>query len=133
MYNMIPKRMFSPLRLLDDDFFTLSKPVSHQFKLDINEMDNEYMLTAELPGYEKSDIEVRVEKGTVSITASRNEDIDETKDGFVHKEIFRGTTTRQIYFPNIDEANTHAKYENGILTLNIPKKEKADNKVIEIE
>lgn len=133
MYSMIPKRMYSPLRFFDDDFFTLSKPVTNQFKMDIKEKDEQYILTAELPGYEKNDIEIRVEKETVSITASRNEQIEEEKEGYVHKESFSGTATRQVYFPNIDEAKTEAKYENGILTINISKKDKAQNRTIEIQ
>lgn len=129
MFNLVYRNSFSPFSLLDDDFFKMPLPVlgrsliSNTFKVDIKEKENAYLLNAELAGYDKGDLEVMVQNGTVTIKAEKKEEINEEKSNYIHRETNYGSVTRQFYLgTNLDEANAEAKYENGILSIIIPKK-----------
>ncbi|QNB45613.1 Hsp20 family protein [Thermanaerosceptrum fracticalcis] len=139
MFNLVHRNLFSPFSLLNDDFFTLpmtvfSKTITpNTFKVDIQEKETAYQLNAELAGYDKGDLEVKVQNGTVTIKAEKKEEINEDKGNYIHRETSYGSVTRQFYLgTNLDEANAEAKYENGILSIIIPKKTKTD-KTIEIK
>ncbi len=133
MFNLVSRRFPSPLSLLDDSFFNFpSAPTLTTFKLDVAEKEDKYLISAELPGYEKSNIEVKFEKGLVSITASKKEETNEETPNYIHKESFSGQVTRQIYFEDVDEGKAEAKYENGILTIELPKLESSRERKIDI-
>ncbi len=139
MFNLVPRNSFSPFSLLDDYFFTLPMTVfgktvmPNTFKVDIQEKENGYQLNAELPGYDKGDLEVKIQNGIVTIKAEKKAEVNEEKANYIHRETSYGSVTRQFYLgTNLDEANAEAKYENGVLTIIIPKKTKTD-KTIEIK
>ncbi len=138
MYGLIPKRMFSPLGSLDKDFFKFpwsdfKSLTAADFKIDIQEKDDSYLLNAELPGCDKNNIDVKAENGVITITASRHEEVNEEKNNYIHKETFSGSISRQIFLENIDEDQIAAKYENGVLSLRVPKKQTNKEKRILIE
>lgn len=119
--------------LLDDDFFGELIPVqfSKAFRADIKETENEYVVEAELPGFAKEDIEVEVNDNNLVIRATRREEIDEEGRGYIRKERYSGNLERRFYIENIKPQEVTAKYENGILRVNLPKdkKSKSDRKV----
>ncbi len=126
MKNIIFKGNSAYGDILDDamDFF---RPLFYDEKLDamktdITENENNYVLEIELPGYEKENITVDFENEYLSVSAEKKEKEGEKKT-YIRKE--RSISCqRNYYVGDIDENEISAKYENGILYLTIPKKEK---------
>ena len=106
--------------------------------VDVKEYDDKYCLKVELPGIEKEDINIDLNKTSIKIEASKNiETEEENKKHKYHKSEFRyGNYSRTLYFPyEIDTNNASATLKKGILELNLPKltKEDKDNKKLEIK
>ena len=121
--------------LLDDffdDFDRPSRSTSHfdrtasLMKTDIKENKDSYDLDIDLPGFKKENIEAQLNDGYLTITANTNENKDEKdKQGkFIRRERYSGTCTRTFYVgEDVTEEDIKAKFQDGILSLNIPKKE----------
>ena len=115
--------------MFNDPFFTRSyEPVTttHIMKSDIQETDKGYLLDIELPGYNKEDVQAELKDGYLTITANHEENKDEKdKNGkFIRKERYTGTCKRSFYVGDaVTQEDIKAKYENGILSLSIPKKD----------
>ena len=97
-------------------------------KTDIKETDDNYELIVDLPGFKKDEIKVSLEDGYLTIEAAKglDEDEQEKKSGkYIRKERYSGSMSRSFYVgENMKEEDIHAKYENGILTLDVPKEQK---------
>ena len=102
------------------------RKASHVMKTDIKEMDNGYELVVDLPGFTKDEVQATLENGYLTISAAKGLDKDEEdkKGKYIRKERYAGTMQRSFY---VGDAITHedikAKFENGILSLTIPKKD----------
>jgi HSP20 family protein len=93
-------------------------------KMDVSEVDNAYVVEAEIPGVAKDDIQVSIEGNQVTIGAEVKRE-SETKDGerVLRTERYSGSVYRSFTLPvEIDEAASNAKYENGVLELTLAKK-----------
>lgn len=103
-------------------------------KSDIKETETSYIVEAELPGYSKEDIKVELSDGILTISAETNKESEETKDNFVRKERYMGKVSRCYSFDDVDEDSVKAKYNNGILSIELVKVDKsAPKKNINIE
>jgi len=121
--------LFRPLRSLSPD----EAPLGH-CKIDVSETDAAYQVKAELPGVDKKDIDVKVDRNTVSIHA-RTERNKEDKDGerVIRRERYTGEVSRSFSLGSeIDDASASAQYQDGILTLTLPKKAPVDQKRLSI-
>ena len=117
---------------LFDDFFTdindnkrrpMARPLPGVMKTDIKENDKEYELTIELPGYKKENVNAELKDGYLIINAT-NEKNEEEKDekGYIRKERYFGSCSRSFFVgKNLKEEDIKAKFDNGVLTLNVPK------------
>ena len=96
-------------------------------KTDIKETDDNYELIVDLPGFKKDEIKVSLEDGYLTIEAAKglDEDEQEKKTGkYIRKERYAGTMSRSFYVGEaVNEEDVHAKYEDGILKISVPKKE----------
>jgi HSP20 family protein len=101
--------------------------------VDLVEKDNEYLLTAELPGFEKGDISVSMDDGYLTINGKREEK-SEVEDSDYHvKEIRYGSFSRSFMLPKkVIEDNVDATFNDGILKVVIPHVEDEKTKKIEI-
>ena len=114
-----------------DDFFDFSAPAysgSELMNTDIKETEKGYELAISLPGVKKEDIKAEVKDGYLMITAAANSKTDEKdKTGkYIRRERYSGSMSRSFYVGDeVTQDEIQAKYEDGILRLNIPKKEKA--------
>ena len=101
--------------------------------VDIYETGDSLVLKAELPGINPDDVEIRVEDNTLYLKGERKF-AKEVKDENLHRvERSYGTFTRSFALPNtIDSDKVKAEYENGILTLTMPKREEAKPRTIRI-
>lgn len=96
------------------------------FGTDITDEGDSYLLTADLPGFEKDDIHIDVKHGYLTVSAERHsEHEDKDKKGkFIRKERSYGSYRRSFPVDGIDEKKISAKYDNGILSVSLPKLEK---------
>ena len=108
-------------------------------KTDIKENDKGYELDVDLPGYKKEDVKAELKDGYLTISAS-NDNTKEEKDEdgkYIRKERYTGAVSRSFYVGKyVTEEDIHAKFENGILKLSVPKVDAPkveENKYISIE
>ena len=115
------------------------KHAKEMMKTDVRETEDSYVLDIDLPGFKKDELQVELENGYLTIRAEKGLDKDEkAEDGkYLHRERYAGSMSRSYYVgKGVTEEDIHAKYENGILTLQIPKDEKKpveEKKYISIE
>lgn len=94
------------------------------FRTDITEKDGKYVLEADLPGFKKEDISVDIDKDCLTITAEhKSEEKDENADSYIRRERYYGSYTRSFNVKGIDTEAITAAYNDGVLTLTMPKKE----------
>jgi HSP20 family protein len=91
--------------------------------VDVNESDEEFLITVEVPQVEKDDIKIEVQNGMLNIKGERKYENDDKK---AHRiERFYGSFQRSFRLPdNVEEENIHADFKNGMLYVNLPKLEK---------
>lgn len=113
---------------------------SRLMKTDIREKDQEFEILMDLPGFEKEDIKAELEKGYLTISASKayeNEEKNKETGTFIRKERYSGSCQRSFYVgDHLTQADIKAEFKSGVLKLSIPKKEvlpEVQNKYIAIE
>ena len=102
------------------------KHAQNMMKTDIRETDSSYELDVDLPGFKKDEINVQLKDGYLTLTAAKGLDKDsqDKKGNYIRKERYAGTMSRSFYVGEaVDEEDVHAKYEDGILKISVPKKE----------
>lgn len=129
MFGIMPYRnssvsSYNPFAEMDEleKAFFGSRDIA-EFKTDIRDMGDSYTLEADLPGFSKDDIKVDAENGYLTISAERHSE-SEQKDGkgnYIRRERSYGSFTRSFDISEIDEEGIRAKFENGVLTLDLPK------------
>ena len=95
-------------------------------KTDIKEFDDKYEVEIDLPGFKKDEITMHLEDGYLTVSAAKGLDKDEKDENgtYVRCERYAGSMSRSFYVGDqITEEDIHPKYENGILTFSVPKKE----------
>ena len=129
-----------------DDFFDLpfgtnfTNTNSDLMRTDIKDTDQGYEVTMNLAGVKKEDVKAELKDGYLTISASSNTSKDEKDDNgrYIRRERYSGSCSRSFYVGDqVTESEIKAKFENGTLTMLIPKKEEKpaveDKKYIAIE
>ena len=93
------------------------------FKTDIKETPEEYVVHAELPGVKKEDINIDYNNNYLTISATRNNENEEKKDNYIRRERSYGSVSRGFYINNVDKNLIKAKFDKGVLSIELPKKE----------
>lgn len=104
-------------------------------KLDVTENEKAYTVKAELPGVDKKDIDVKIDGNVVSIHA-KVERKTEQKEGerVIRRERYSGSFARTFSLASdIDETTANAQYQDGVLSLTLPKKAAAEQKRLPIQ
>ncbi|MCI2147692.1 MAG: Hsp20/alpha crystallin family protein [Clostridiales bacterium] len=109
-------------------------------KSDVKDAGDHYELTMDLPGFSKDDVKLQLKDGVLNFEATTNKSSDEkNKDGkYLRRERFQGTCSRSFYVgKDVSEDDIKAKFDNGVLTVCVPKKEAKpeveDSHLIQIE
>jgi len=102
-------------------------PSPSQIKVDVKETDGSYSVQAEVPGVSKEEIQVSLDGNVVTVRAEVKQQDSTGKDEKVlRSERYFGAVSRSFQLPqDIDQTQAKAKYENGVLTLTLPKKQAA--------
>lgn len=93
------------------------------FSTDIRDEGDHYLLQAELPGFQKEDIDLDVKDGVLTISAKHEQSSDQTRDNYVCKERRYGSFRRSFNMEGIQEDGITAAYQNGVLELTMPKRQ----------
>ncbi|TYP53301.1 Hsp20/alpha crystallin family protein [Thermosediminibacter litoriperuensis] len=117
-----------------DNFFDSIYPQA--IRIDMRETESEYIVEADMPGYDKNSIEIRYENNLLTISGQQDEFTEEKRDNYIHRERRRGSFRRTIPVPeNVDAEKIKASYNNGVLRVILPKitPSKPTGRRIEIE
>lgn len=114
---------FKELNELEKAFFGNNSIA--EFKTDIRDTGSAYELEADLPGFKKEDIHIDLEGDYLTISASRNDSKEEKdeKGNYVRRERCYGSFTRSFDISGIKADEITAEYSDGVLKLNMPKRE----------
>ena len=102
--------------------------------VDIFEKDGNIVLTAELPGIETKDVDIKVENNVLTLQGERKFDKELQKDNFHRVERAYGSFTRSFTLPNVvNNEKIKADFKDGVLKLTLPKREEAKPKQIQVQ
>ena len=91
------------------------------------------MLTADIPGVKRSDLEITLEDGVLTVKGERKSETDGTEEVYRRRERIHGIFVRQFNLPDtVDTANISASAEDGVLRIAIPKQEKPEPRRITV-
>ena len=101
--------------------------------VDILEEDSRYVLFADLPGVERSDIDISLEEGVLTIKGERRAESETQTDGYRRRERLRGSFLRRFTLPDTVNADSiSATMKDGVLQIGIPKQEKPQPRKITV-
>lgn len=123
-------------RMIDDNFFVNYDNNNWTPSVDINESNHAFIINADLPGIKKSDIEVKIEENVLILIAERNIDKKNVNEKYHFSERRSGTFSRSFKLPkSVKEEKITADFDNGVLSINIPKAEDAitSNRLVKVK
>lgn len=112
--------------LFDDVFGVPMFSSDRIMRTDVEESDDHYTLKMDLPGYQKEDVTVSLNRGNLTISAKRNTSKDERDDrgNILRQERFTGNCSRTFSVgTDVKDTDIHASFKDGILTVTVPKVE----------
>ena len=121
------------------DKTTFGTNARNMMRTDVKESDHDYELDIELPGYQKEDVKAQLKDGYLTIQAAKNVNNDQKdeKGNYIRRERYSGSMSRSFYVgEGVKETDIQARFENGVLKLNVPKtepKKVEESKYITIE
>lgn len=125
---------FSALSLFDDFWpYPLTEERSFTPAMDVTETDKEYKIEIEAPGVTKDDISIEFEEGVLTISGEKKvtHEVEGKKSHRIERRY--GAFTRSLRFSDAEGDNIGASYADGVLTVTIPKIEKAQPRKIAVE
>lgn len=114
-------------RFADMDKTLFGKNANSLMKTDVKDNGEDYTVDIDLPGFKKDEIKMQLDDGYLTVSAAKEMKQDEkNEDGrYVRRERYAGSMSRRFYVgKNVTEEDIHPKYEDGILTFQLPKEEK---------
>ncbi len=118
-FDTAVRRFFSPVAFEGDT------PHALKMRIDVSEKDNNYVVKADIPGVKKDDINVRIDGNVIQIDAEVKEEKETRGDGnkLLRSERYYGNISRTFSLAqDVDDGKAEAKYADGVLTLQLPKK-----------
>ena len=113
-YNQVEKKLYG-------------RHANRLMKTDVHEHDDHYEMDIDLPGFKKEEIQLQLENGYLTVQAAKgleSEEKDQKKGRIIRQERYSGPMQRSFYVGDqVTEEDIKAKFEHGVLSLNIPKKE----------
>lgn len=124
-------------RLFNDVVLPTDLQSNHTFSrmpaAELTETEEALFLKVELPGLEAKDVDIEVTENTVSIRGERKSESKSDENGVTRTEFYYGSFERMIPLPaRVENTNVTAEYKDGILSLQLPKKEEEKTKVVKL-
>jgi HSP20 family protein len=102
--------------------------------VDIEETEDSFVVTADVPGMTQKDIKITLNDGVLTLSGERKQEKTDKKRGSHRVERFHGMFTRSFALPtSVDAEKVKATYREGVLSVNLPKREEAKPKQIEVK
>lgn len=128
MFGMVPfeyrdRNLFDAFDAFERNFFQNSRVDLPEFRTDIRDTGDKYVLEAELPGFNKEDISLDLKDGILTIHAQHttNNDQKDNNGSYIRRERRYGSFRRSFDITGIDENAITAAYHDGVLELSLPK------------
>lgn len=100
---------------------------------DLLETDEDFQLRLDVPGMSKEDIDINLQNGTLTVSGERTSERTDEGDDYVRVERAFGNLHRTFTLPDaVDHENIEATYEDGVLSIHVPKTEESTRRQIEI-
>jgi HSP20 family protein len=121
------KRPFEELERLLERMSDVREPNDRDLAVDVEDADDSFVVTADLPGFDKDDIDVEARDRTLHVSAVHEEEsetdaTDDEETTYIRRERSKQSVSRTITLPeDVDEGAASATFENGILTVELPK------------
>ncbi len=126
-YERALRRQF-PFDMLDD---LLASPLTvnsnDAFKMDVEDTGDAYVVSADLAGVGRDEIDVELNEGRLSISVEKTETEEEQGKNYLHKETHAWSATRGVYLKDAATEGLSAKLDGGVLTVNVPKQDAKAN------
>lgn len=125
--------------IFDDPYRTSQEGIAYEQggwvpQVDIREDNDHFLVVADLPGVDPSDVDVTLERNILSIKGRRETVSQSEKSGFKRRERVTGSFLRQFTLPETaDSEGIKAKASNGVLEITIPKKSRTQNEPLSIK
>ena len=101
--------------------------------VDVHEEEDAYLITADLPGMKKDDVQITLEDNTLTFSGERNFEETADKDSYSRLERGYGKFTRTFSLPrHVNSTQVEAEFADGVLTVRVPKSEAAKSRKIQI-
>ena len=115
----------------NDGFMPSRNLLKDTFKIDIEEKDNEYVISAELPGIKKDEIDLNIDGDNLCISINRSEETKDEGKNFIHRERRSSSMSRRIGLAGAKLDEIKAKLDEGVLSVTVPKdvKESSTRKI----
>jgi len=115
------------------DTFSFSS-LSKMPKIDVVDRDKEVFVKAELPGFDKDDLDISIANNQLVIKAKTCKEEKEEKGDYLKQEIRKSEVYRSVLLPaEVEDKNIKTSYKRGVLELTLPKQEKSQRKQIKVE
>ncbi|ADQ15583.1 Hsp20/alpha crystallin family protein [Halanaerobium hydrogeniformans] len=134
MFDLVPFRNCKRRSVAehDDDPFNMVSGLFNEvmdfadrsFRADIKETDDKYIIEAEMPGINKEDIQLELDDDYLTISVDHTEEEKEENENYIRRERRHGRYARSFYLENVKQDEITAEYNDGILTIDLPKVEK---------
>lgn len=121
--NIIPKSFY-----LDDIFDNFDSTRNNNMKCDIYEKDGDYHIEIDIPGFDKKDIKVECDNGYLTVTAKKDEEVEDKSKNYIRRERSYGKYQRSFYIGDMDSNEIRAKFKHGMLKIIVPKVETKETK-----
>lgn len=128
-------------RMFDDRFFRVAGPASAETTLaqfappvDVFENEDGIRITAELPGVQPEDVQVKVEDGTLTISGHRKLDKEDQRENYHRIERTYGSFLRSFTLPpTVDVEKIQAENRHGVLTIQLPRRQESKPRTIDVK
>ena len=121
--NIIPKSFY-----LDDIFDNFDSTRNNNMKCDIYEKDGDYHIEMDIPGFDKKDINIECDNGYLTVTAKKDEEVEDKTKNYIRRERSYGKYQRSFYIGDMDSNEIRAKFKHGMLKIIVPKVETKETK-----
>ena len=125
---------FNLLKEFNDSFFDKNVDSGWSPRVNITENENGYVITAELPGVSKEDIDIDLKDNTLTLKGEKKAEKREEKENYIRVESRYGKFQRRFYLSDdVDISKADANFKDGVLKIDLKKKEEAKPKQIKVE
>jgi len=124
LFEQMQENVGEASRWWESEPFARTERDSASMRVDLRDAGDELVLTAELPGFEKDDIDVHLTDQSLEIDAEHREEVEASDDEYIRRERYRASMSRSIPLPEaVAVEDVSASYGNGVLTVTMPKSE----------